>query len=387
MRYIRLTAVLLLLACGDGGTTPTSPPTPPTPAATSVLLSASDLILVLEGSESEKSIQLTATVKDQSDNVMTGQTVSWSSNDPNVATVSASGFVTGIARGKATVSASVSSVSATASVRVTNRISPEFVLLLSGHEQVDTVGKQLADPLFVRVVNEDSIRVPNQIVNFVVTAGEGRVFAGSALTDSLGEAREVWTLGPMADSVQSVEARAVNTQTGAPLVFATFTAIGVADVPATLPTIGDRILSGVAGDLAASAEGNDTLSVEAKDQYDNLVRSTPIEWRVVRGGGVADPLSGSATNDEGRATIRWQLGPDLREAQEIRAVATASDVESSSFFAIASLPQDAQLALVSGDAQVDSIGKALPDSLMVAVALADGQDVWGASVSWATVGD
>ena len=148
MRYIRLTAVLLLLACGDGGTTPTSPPTPPTPAATSVLLSASDLILVLEGSESEKSIQLTATVKDQSDNVMTGQTVSWSSNDPNVATVSASGFVTGIARGKATVSASVSSVSATASVRVTNRISPEFVLLLSGHEQVDTVGKQLADPLF-----------------------------------------------------------------------------------------------------------------------------------------------------------------------------------------------------------------------------------------------
>ncbi len=26
MRYIRLSAVLLLLACGDGGTTPTSPP-------------------------------------------------------------------------------------------------------------------------------------------------------------------------------------------------------------------------------------------------------------------------------------------------------------------------------------------------------------------------
>ena len=137
MRYIRLTALLLLLACGDDGTTPTSPPTPTSPVATSVLLSASDLILVLEGSESEKSIQLTATVKDQSGNVMTGQTVSWSSNDPNVAMVSASGFVTGIARGRVTVSASVSSVSATASVRVTNRISPEFVLLLSGHEQVD----------------------------------------------------------------------------------------------------------------------------------------------------------------------------------------------------------------------------------------------------------
>ena len=46
MRYIRLTAVLLLVACGDGGTTPTSPPTtptPPTPVATSITLSATSL--------------------------------------------------------------------------------------------------------------------------------------------------------------------------------------------------------------------------------------------------------------------------------------------------------------------------------------------------------
>ena len=64
MRYIRLTAVLLLAACGDGGTTPTSPPTPPTPpapVATSITLSATSLSLASLGATS----QLSATVKDQ----------------------------------------------------------------------------------------------------------------------------------------------------------------------------------------------------------------------------------------------------------------------------------------------------------------------------------
>ena len=62
MRYIRLSAVLLLLACGAGGTTPTSPPTPPTPVATSITLSATSLSFSSIGATQ----QLTATVKDRS---------------------------------------------------------------------------------------------------------------------------------------------------------------------------------------------------------------------------------------------------------------------------------------------------------------------------------
>ena len=74
MRYIRLTAVLLLLACGDGGTTPTSPPTPPsppTPVATSITLSATSLSFSSLGATQ----QLTATVKDQNGATMSGTTV------------------------------------------------------------------------------------------------------------------------------------------------------------------------------------------------------------------------------------------------------------------------------------------------------------------------
>jgi hypothetical protein len=73
MRYIRLTAVLLLLACGDGGTTPTSPSTPPTPVATSITLSPTSLRFSSIGATQ----QLSATVKDQNGATMSGASVSW----------------------------------------------------------------------------------------------------------------------------------------------------------------------------------------------------------------------------------------------------------------------------------------------------------------------
>ena len=114
MRYIRLTAVLLLVACGDSGTTPTSPPTPPTPVATSITLSATNLSFSSLGETS----QLTATVKDQNGATMSGASVTWSSSSASVATVSSSGLVTSVADGTATITATSGSASATASASV-----------------------------------------------------------------------------------------------------------------------------------------------------------------------------------------------------------------------------------------------------------------------------
>ena len=114
MRYIRLTAVLLLTACGDGGTTPTSPPTPPTPVATSITLSATTLSFASLG----QTQQLSATVKDQNGATMSGASVTWSSSSASVATVSSTGLVTSVANGSATITATSGSASGTASVSV-----------------------------------------------------------------------------------------------------------------------------------------------------------------------------------------------------------------------------------------------------------------------------
>jgi uncharacterized protein YjdB len=62
---------------------------------------------------------LTATVKDASGNVLAGRAVSWTTNNSAVATVSASGVVTAVAQGGASISATVEGRTASAAVTVT----------------------------------------------------------------------------------------------------------------------------------------------------------------------------------------------------------------------------------------------------------------------------
>jgi alpha-tubulin suppressor-like RCC1 family protein len=112
MRHIRLTALLLLVACGeDSGTTP---PTPTIPVETSITLSATSISFEVLGETS----QLTATVNDQNGAAMSSATVTWTSSSTSVATVSSSGLVTSVGDGTATVTATSGSASATAAVTV-----------------------------------------------------------------------------------------------------------------------------------------------------------------------------------------------------------------------------------------------------------------------------
>jgi len=65
-------------------------------------------------------VTLTATVKDAQGNVMTGQTITWSSSNTAIATVSSSGVVTGVAPGSATVTATCSGKTGSSAVTVTS---------------------------------------------------------------------------------------------------------------------------------------------------------------------------------------------------------------------------------------------------------------------------
>lgn len=67
-----------------------------------------------------RTVTITPTVKDQRDSVMTGKTVTWSSNNTPVATVSSTGVVTGVTKGQATIMATVDGKVATATVFVTD---------------------------------------------------------------------------------------------------------------------------------------------------------------------------------------------------------------------------------------------------------------------------
>ena len=98
-------------------TPPPPPPPPPTVAKVSVTLGAASLTV-------GGSTAATATPRDGSDNPITGRAVTWSSSDASVATVSASGGVTAVGAGSATITATVDGVTGSASLTVTSPTPP-----------------------------------------------------------------------------------------------------------------------------------------------------------------------------------------------------------------------------------------------------------------------
>lgn len=102
------------------------------------------------------------------------------------------------------------------------------VVIIGGDDQQAVVGTELPQPLRVRAVDADDRPIPGQIVNFRVVAGGGSVFAGAALTNEDGVAQERWTLGTNTSEEQRLEVRAVDSDTGDPIVFGVFRATALA---------------------------------------------------------------------------------------------------------------------------------------------------------------
>ena len=94
-----LSATVWAFACGDGPTEPPGVADPPRPAA--VTVSPATATLEALGATT----RLSAQVRDQNGQVMTGMSVTWATGDASVATVDATGLVTAVGSGMATVTA------------------------------------------------------------------------------------------------------------------------------------------------------------------------------------------------------------------------------------------------------------------------------------------
>src|SRR5690348_9924014 len=78
-------------------------------------------IIVLPGSSTIApggTVQLVADARDASGNSVHGQTVTWSSDNQQVATVNAAGLVSGVGEGSATITAAAGGITGTSSVVV-----------------------------------------------------------------------------------------------------------------------------------------------------------------------------------------------------------------------------------------------------------------------------
>jgi hypothetical protein len=214
---------------------------------------------------------------------------------------------------------------------------PALLLVVAGQDQSALVGSELASPLRVKVVDDAGRPVRGQVVNFRVTSGGGSVFAGVAITSDSGTAVDRWTLGTTTSEPQRVEARAVDPNTGAAIVFGVFNATALPDVPASISRV-----HGDAQGAAAGTQLQDSLVVGVADRFGNPVSGVDVNWTVTAGGGSLS-ASLSQTNSIGRTYVDWILGTTAAESQQV--VASVTSLAPAQFTATAGAGPATQLIL------------------------------------------
>lgn len=211
--------------------------------------------------------------------------------------------------------------------------------IVDGDDQSGIVGRELPEALRVVALNGDGSPLPGQVLNFRVVSGGGSVFAGAASTNADGVAQERWTLGTSTAEAQRVEVRAVDPETGEPIVFAVFDAIPLPDAPTMMELSGGNGQQGVAGTTLSQP-----IAVRVKDQFGNPVPAIEISWSA--SGESAVVPAQSETDEMGVARTQWTIGTS---AGSYTATATASGLGGSPVLfqstAIAGLPVRLSLAV------------------------------------------
>lgn len=183
-RTLLLLATAALAACG--GTEPKVP--------TTVALDASTVSFTAIG----QTQKLTASVTDQDGASIASPEITWTTSNPSVAAVDASGVVSAVGNGSATITATAGSATQTAEVTVAQI--PSQIEKTGGENQTAVVGQALPLPLSVRLADANGIGVPGATVTFAVDASSGTLGATSVTTGADGVASTSFTviaLGPV----------------------------------------------------------------------------------------------------------------------------------------------------------------------------------------------
>jgi M6 family metalloprotease-like protein len=188
--------------------------------------------------------QLTASARDAAGAVLTGRTITWSSSAPTVATVSATGLVTTVAIGTATISATAEGIAGTAAITVT--------------------------PVPVASVSVTPASAALPVGTTQQLTASARSAAGAALDRAV-----TWTSG--APSVATVSAAGLVTALAAGSATITATAEGIAGTAVItvtpIATIAIAPVSGLQAGLAAQ------VTATFRSASGTIDPTAPITWR------------------------------------------------------------------------------------------------------------
>lgn len=186
---------------------------------------------------------------------------------------------------------------------------------LTGNEQAGTVGATLPQPLVVRARDVEGFPAEGVQIQFSVTSGGGSVSPSQATTDAEGRTSASWTLG---------------TNAGASQILRASVADGPSDIEFTAtaaPGPATQIVK-IAGDLQIAQRGGplgQPVVVEVTDEFGNTVPGESVSFHVTEGSGTVEPAE-APTNENGRASAVWTLGPGLGEQSMTAVIASEPSV-------------------------------------------------------------
>ena len=213
-------------------------------AAASLELSPSSVSLT-QGATS----QLSATVKDDSGNVLTGLIIAWSSNDTSTATVSNTGLVTAHGAGNATITATTSGVSGTAKIAVQSLAAPVATVSMS--------------PTSSSLVTGDTITITATPRDSTGTALGGRTITWASSNTSVATV----SAGGLVTAVAVGSATITATSEGK---------IGTAGVTVSAPPVASLTVSPHSASVATN--GTVQLSVTLRDANGTVLTGRTVTW-------------------------------------------------------------------------------------------------------------
>ncbi|HEY0014880.1 MAG TPA: Ig-like domain-containing protein, partial [Longimicrobium sp.] len=235
-----------------------------------------------------------------------------------------------------------------------------------GAAQTGTAGAVLLDSLEVRFTTPTGAPIQGAVIQWT---GPGVLAPASSTTGADGYARTAWRLPTTPGTYQATANLSGATETLA------FTATANAGAPAAIAKLSGDAQTGDPGVALA-----DSLAVRVTDAHGNPVSGAAVTFAAAGGGSVSPATV--TTGADGIARTRWTLGTHVGLAQTVSAA--VAGLPAAGFTATST--GSGVLTRVSGNAQADSIGAFLADSLAVRFSTAAGQPIQGATVQWAISG-
>ena len=229
-------------------------------------------------------------------------------------------------------------------------------------------GLALSEPVVVRVTDSTGVPLSDVPVSWEA-AGGGTIVADGARTDSLGQARARWTLGPHAGPqrayVQVGASRAVPR--------AALSAIAVAGPAASLTLVRGTVPRGIAARPLVPA-----VQLRVADRYGNPAAGVRVSLRPGQGT-VAERTA--VTDSTGRVEVAWTLGP----AAGMQRLAASAEGVNAPLEVVARAAAGAPARVVlEGLPATATVSRPLAQPVRVLVTDAHGNAAAGASVVFST---